>query len=142
MAVSGLHITPSLDDIPATAATAAAAAAAAQACSAYIQHPVHLAAAAGCCRPLPVLPGCRQLFDVIQNAGDNRSFVVRAQFLEIYNEEVRDLLAPPGSSSNGSGSSSGMCMGGILQERQRGSGIAIRECPDGQIVVAGGCLAG
>ncbi|KAF6263956.1 P-loop containing nucleoside triphosphate hydrolase protein [Scenedesmus sp. NREL 46B-D3] len=75
----------------------------------------------------------RHLFDVIQSAGDNRSFVVRAQFLEIYNEEVRDLLAPPGSSSSGGG----MCTGGMLQDRQRGSGIAIRECPDGQILVAG-----
>jgi hypothetical protein len=78
-----------------------------------------------------VLPCCRQLFDVIEKAGDNMSFVVRAQFLEIYNEEVRDLLAPPGSSS------SGACMGSSLQDRPRGSGIAIRECPDGQIVVAG-----
>ncbi|WIA42371.1 hypothetical protein OEZ86_008376 [Tetradesmus obliquus] len=83
----------------------------------------------------------RQLFDVIGSAGNNRSFVVRAQFLEIYNEEVRDLLAPPGSNSSsssaGGSSSSGVCMGGVLQERPRGSGIAIRECPDGQIVVAG-----
>jgi len=35
--------------------------------------------------------------------------------------QVRDLLAPEGLSNNGSG----------------GSGIAIRECPDGQIVVTG-----
>lgn len=60
----------------------------------------------------------RQLFEGIQAAGPRASFTVRAQFLEIYNEEVKDLLAP--SATNRS--------------------IAIRECPDGQIVVTGGLL--
>jgi hypothetical protein len=46
------------------------------------------------------------------------SFSVRAQFLEIYNEEVRDLLAPgPGAGA--------------------AHAIAIREAPDGQILVTG-----
>ena len=60
----------------------------------------------------------RQLFEGIQAAETRASFTVRAQFLEIYNEEVKDLLAP--SAANRS--------------------IAIRECPDGQIIVTGGLL--
>lgn len=55
----------------------------------------------------------------MRQRADGASFTVRAQYLEIYTEEVRDLLAPEGT------------QGGS------GGGIAIRECPDGQIVVTG-----
>jgi centromeric protein E len=41
----------------------------------------------------------KDIFDSIQRTPD-RMFLVRASFLEIYNEEVRDLLAYDGASSN------------------------------------------
>lgn len=37
----------------------------------------------------------RQVFNNIEAKKRSAAFYVRAQFLEIYNEEVRDLLAPP-----------------------------------------------
>lgn len=67
---------------------------------------------------------------------------MRVQFLEIYNEEVRDLLAPPqGLAAAGGGSGSGAFGSGACTPLPgaRG-GIIIRECPDGQIVVTGGRL--
>jgi hypothetical protein len=67
-------------------------------------------------KALSLVISTRHLFDGIQAAGPRASFTVRAQFLEIYNEEVKDLLAPSAATRS----------------------IAIRECPDGQIIVTGG----
>lgn len=85
---------------------------------------------------------CRQLFDAAAAAPDSTQTIIKAQFLEIYNEELRDLLAGAGQGAAGS------CAGGAFgaaaatgsptQQPQRG--IAIRECPDGQIIVTGKLL--
>jgi hypothetical protein len=73
-------------------------------------------------RPLlSTLPPSRQLFQGVEASAASACFSVRAQFLEIYNEEVRDLLAPgPGAGA--------------------APAIAIREAPDGQILVTGMCV--
>ena len=84
---------------------------------------------------------CRQLFDTIAAAPGNSSFAVRAQFLEIYNEELRDLLA--GVTQQGAGSScsaspstaAAAATSSPTQPSQRS--CAVRECPDGQIIVTG-----
>lgn len=77
---------------------------------------------------------CRQLFDAIAAAPSTTSFVVKAQFLEIYNEELRDLLAgrDQDTASPGASPAAGCC-GSPSHQRP----IAIRECPDGQIMVTG-----
>lgn len=95
---------------------------------------------------------CRQLFNVIQQSGSDRSFVVKAQFLEIYNEEVRDLLAPPGSQAVSTGGGAvpfsignsvfsskldSSSLAGVGPLGGQRSSVAIRECPDGQIIVTG-----
>ncbi|KAF8057282.1 FOLD2 [Scenedesmus sp. PABB004] len=88
-----------------------------------------------------------RLFEALGASAAQRggSFAVRAQFLEIHNEELRDLLAPPcaapaAGGTGGAGSAFSASAGGAGGAggggAQRG-GIAIRECPDGQIVVTG-----
>lgn len=81
---------------------------------------------------------CRQLFDTIAGAPEGTAFTVKAQFLEIYNEELRDLLtgynqgrADPNSSPQHSPGPA--CSGSPSKQRS----IAIRECADGQIMVTG-----
>lgn len=58
---------------------------------------------------------CRKLFDGIEEMSAEASFMVRCQFLEIYNETIRDLLRPDTSAS----------------------ALQIRERQDGEIYVAG-----
>jgi hypothetical protein len=79
------------------------------------------------------LLSCRQLFDAIAAAPSSTSYVVKAQFLEIYNEELRDLL---GGMHKGAGALSTLPAAGSSSPPHQRS-IAIRECPDGQIVVTG-----
>jgi hypothetical protein len=51
------------------------------------------------CTPSPQPPAasaaCRHVFGGIEARKHLASFQVRAQFLEIYNEDVKDLLVPP-----------------------------------------------
>ena len=86
----------------------------------------------------------RQLFDKIGGAPEGTAFTVKAQFLEIYNEELRDLLGgldqqgsadqqQPLTSSSPQHSPGPACSGSPSQQRS----IVIRECPDGQITVNG-----
>lgn len=86
----------------------------------------------------------RQLFDKIGGAPEGTAITVKAQFLEIYNEELRDLLGGLDqqgsatdqqqlSSSSPQHSPGPACSGSPSQQRS----IVIRECPDGQITVNG-----
>ena len=35
-----------------------------------------------------------EVFDYMENSGEHMQFMINVQFLEIYNEKIRDLLAP------------------------------------------------
>ena len=71
------------------------------------------------------------------------TFKIRCQFLEIHNEEVKDLLAPTSAVASTSSSSPAKCSPakscGMLGNNgaSAGNGIAIRENSAGEIVVSG-----
>ena len=69
---------------------------------------------------LGIIPrAIQQLFEEVDERREQISITVQASFLEIYNEEIKDLLAP----------------GGRAQEGRQN--IMIRESPDGSINVSG-----
>lgn len=113
----------------------------AAACYIFMQEGASMTAVTNCflVMRLPLLLlSCRQLFDAIAAAPLANSFLVKAQFLEIYNEELRDLL---GGMDQGAGVLSTLPAAGSSSPPQQRS-IAIREGPDGQIVVTGKCRKG
>jgi hypothetical protein len=79
---------------------------------------------------------CRQLYDAIAAAPAGTVYTVKAQFLEIYNEELRDLLAGLDGGNGGAGPGSvGSPPGSGSPTKLRS--INTRECPDGGIIVTG-----
>lgn len=79
---------------------------------------------------------CRQLYEAIAAAPAGTVYTVKAQFLEIYNEELRDLLAGLDAGSVGAGpSAAGSPPGSGSPTKLRS--INIRERPDGGIIVTG-----
>ncbi|GFR41254.1 hypothetical protein Agub_g1929, partial [Astrephomene gubernaculifera] len=78
----------------------------------------------------------RHLFQGIQARKQQAAFHVRAQFLEIYNEDVKDLLLPPAEqATRWISRESGAAAGGV--GAGSGSSITLRDAGDGTIVVIG-----
>ena len=77
-----------------------------------------------------VAPGLEALEEFPQPRTSAR-YKIRCQFLEIHNEEVKDLLEPSSSSAPSKAPA------GSASSAHSGGGIAIRENGSGQIVVAG-----